>query len=101
MGWVASSAAFSAANAGPSTWITRSLAVQPHSCCANAKNSSACASSASPSWLRNPARCSGPASAHGPESKAFLAAAIALSTWAWLGSGADAITASVAGLTSS
>jgi hypothetical protein len=51
--------------------------------------------------LRNPARCSGPASAHGPESKAFLAAAIALSTWAWLGSGADAITASVAGQMSS
>jgi hypothetical protein len=47
------------------------------------------------------ARCSGSASAHGPASKAARAAAIAPSTWAWLESGAEAITASVAGLMSS
>ena len=46
----ASSPACSAMNAGPSTWISRSLVVAPHSTWDRAKKSSACSSSALPSW---------------------------------------------------
>ncbi len=81
--------------------MMRSFATQPHSTWDSAKKSSACLLSASPNWLRHPARSSALMVRQGPLSNARRAAAIASATWATLASGAVAITSSVDGEMSS